>query len=97
MFFLWAQDVSKRCSERCSLSASCSLDPQSVFVGVPGAGSLPRDTLSSLSSLQSLDLSFTGCALFPSELLGLRGTLRVLNLSNNRIASLPEEVAGLTR
>mmetsp|Transcript_7320 Transcript_7320/g.19588 ORF Transcript_7320/g.19588 Transcript_7320/m.19588 type:complete len:382 (-) Transcript_7320:444-1589(-) len=66
--------------------------------GVPGAGSMPRGTLSGLSNLQRLDLSFTSTTQFPlQELLPIAGTLRVLNLSSNRISSLPADVARLAK
>ncbi|KAF5828725.1 hypothetical protein DUNSADRAFT_17177 [Dunaliella salina] len=66
--------------------------------GVPGAGSMPQGTLSVLSNLQRLDLSFTSTTQFPlQELLPIAGTLRVLNLSSNRICSLPADVARLVK
>jgi hypothetical protein len=66
--------------------------------GVPGAGCMMPGTLSSLSMLQTLDLSFTALQQAPlEELVPIASSLRSLNLSSNRIMTLPACVAVFTK
>lgn len=83
----------------CSLVLDGTTQAQHTITGVLGAGRMDWRALAALTSLQSLDLSFTGIQVHAplEELLPLAHSLRVLNLSDNRIASLPAAVAKFAR